>query len=68
MVNTPLNCSDIETAKEIWTKLVSSQNEKEQISSKLLVKFLPNFIKIFNKQELSDIFKTRHIHDNINYF
>ena len=67
MVNTPLNCSDIETAKEIWTKLVSSRNEKEQISSKLLVKSLPNFIKIFNQQELSDIFKTRHIHDNINF-
>ena len=67
MTNTPLNCSDIDVAKEIWTKLVSNQNEKKQISSKLLVHSLPNFIKILNKKELSDTFKTRHIHKNINF-
>ena len=67
MSTTARPCTDLITAKKIWNELILDQNTKDSVSSKKLINLLPNFISNFKKEEISDIFKTRHIHGNINF-
>ena len=60
-------CADLNSAKKIWNELVSDQRIKDSVSSKKLISSLPGLISDLKKEELSGIFKTRHIHGNINF-
>lgn len=67
MQNQTSPCSNIETAKEIWQELLIKCGNKSEISSKKLISFLPRLIRGFDERNLSDFFKSRHIHQNINF-
>ena len=60
-------CTDLNSAKKIWDELASDQNIKDTVSSKKLINSLPRLMSDLKKEELSGIFKTRHIHGNINF-
>ena len=60
-------CTDLNSAKKIWDELASDQNIKDTVSSKKLINSLPRLMSDLKTEELSGIFKTRHIHGNINF-
>jgi Ca2+-binding EF-hand superfamily protein len=60
-------CTDLNSTKKLWNELVSDQKIKDTISSKKLIRSLPGLMSDLKKEELSAIFKTRHIHGNIDF-